>query len=298
MQDEGSQLAALALSRARPIEPGEQWLDVCAGPGGKAALLAAEAALGGATLIANELVPARARLVRNALAVFDPSPEVWRSTVEASATSHPEAFDRILLDAPCTGLGALRRRPEARWRKQPSDVAELAGLQFALLRSAVAALKPGGLLAYVDLLAAPGRDPRCRAAATRKLADRVTTIDTQEVVSAVSPSRPSTCQRRTMCSCGRTDTARMPCSSSCSRSPPSYSSIDWSMIVRISPSILSADFANFESELQRIASADLIHVDVMDNHFVPNLTFGLPMVAAAAAGHTQTARRAPDDRRP
>ena len=50
------------------------------------------------------------------------------------------------------------------------------------------------------------------------------------------------------------------------------------MTVRISPSILSADFANFESELQRIAAADLIHVDVMDNHFVPNLTFGLPMV--------------------
>src|ERR1700733_11027514 len=50
------------------------------------------------------------------------------------------------------------------------------------------------------------------------------------------------------------------------------------MTVRISPSILSADFANFDSELQRIAAADLIHVDVMDNHFVPNLTFGLPMV--------------------
>jgi ribulose-phosphate 3-epimerase len=50
------------------------------------------------------------------------------------------------------------------------------------------------------------------------------------------------------------------------------------MAVRISPSILSADFANFDSELQRIAAADLIHVDVMDNHFVPNLTFGLPMV--------------------
>jgi ribulose-phosphate 3-epimerase len=50
------------------------------------------------------------------------------------------------------------------------------------------------------------------------------------------------------------------------------------MTVRISPSILSADFANFDSELQRITAADLIHVDVMDNHFVPNLTFGLPMV--------------------
>jgi 16S rRNA (cytosine967-C5)-methyltransferase len=61
----------------------------------------------------------------------------------------PQQFDRILLDAPCTGLGALRRRPEARWRKKPSDVAELTGLQIALLESGLAALKPGGILAYV-----------------------------------------------------------------------------------------------------------------------------------------------------
>ncbi len=66
VQDEGSQLAALALSRARPVVAGERWLDLCAGPGGKAALLAAEAAFGGATLVANELVPTRARVVRNA----------------------------------------------------------------------------------------------------------------------------------------------------------------------------------------------------------------------------------------
>ncbi|MEO6116253.1 MAG: transcription antitermination factor NusB, partial [Pseudolysinimonas sp.] len=76
VQDEGSQLAALALSRARPIVAGERWLDLCSGPGGKAAVLAAEAALGGATLLANELVPTRARLVRNALAVFPAPPEV------------------------------------------------------------------------------------------------------------------------------------------------------------------------------------------------------------------------------
>ena len=77
VQDEGSQLAALALSRARPVVAGERWLDVCAGPGGKAALLAAEALAGGAVLVANELVPARAELVRKALAVFEHPPEVW-----------------------------------------------------------------------------------------------------------------------------------------------------------------------------------------------------------------------------
>jgi 16S rRNA (cytosine967-C5)-methyltransferase len=149
VQDEGSQLAALALSRARPIVAGERWLDLCAGPGGKAALLAAEAARGGATLLANELVPTRARLVRNALAVFDPAPEVVEGDGTRFATESPDGFDRILLDAPCTGLGALRRRPEARWRKLPSDVEDMVRLQTTLLDAAVAALKPGGILAYV-----------------------------------------------------------------------------------------------------------------------------------------------------
>ncbi len=149
VQDEGSQLAALALSRARPIAAGEQWLDLCAGPGGKAALLNAEALLGGATLTANELVPARAELVRKALAVFPMPPEVWELDGTIVGDQHPDSFDRILLDAPCTGLGALRRRPEARWRKVPRDVAQLSGLQASLLDSAVKALKPGGILAYV-----------------------------------------------------------------------------------------------------------------------------------------------------
>ncbi len=149
MQDEGSQLAALILSRARPVRPGERWLDMCAGPGGKAALLVAEARAGGAELLANELIPARAGLVRNALAVFDPAPEVVVGDATRFATTDPGGFDRILLDAPCTGLGALRRRPEARWRKTPADLVELVALQTRLLDAAVAALAPGGLLAYV-----------------------------------------------------------------------------------------------------------------------------------------------------
>jgi 16S rRNA (cytosine967-C5)-methyltransferase len=149
VQDEGSQLAALALSRARPVEPGERWLDLCAGPGGKAALLAAEARLGGATLVANELVPARAELVRRALAGVPGAVDVWQRDGTSIDEDQAESFDRILLDAPCTGLGALRRRPEARWRKVPRDVAELGRLQAALFDAAVRALKPGGILAYV-----------------------------------------------------------------------------------------------------------------------------------------------------
>ena len=159
VQDEGSQLAALALSRARAVRPGERWLDLCAGPGGKAALLAAEARLGGAVLEANELVPARAGLVRRALEVFARAevsgpdgagaPVVHEGDGVAFAHAHPRAFDRILLDAPCTGLGALRRRPEARWRKQPADLAALAELQARLLDAAAGALTPGGILAYI-----------------------------------------------------------------------------------------------------------------------------------------------------
>jgi 16S rRNA (cytosine967-C5)-methyltransferase len=185
VQDEGSQLAALALSRARPIVAGERWLDLCAGPGGKAALLAAEAALGGATLVANELVPTRARLVRNALALFDPAPEVLGGDGLRFATETPQGFDRILLDAPCTGLGALRRRPEARWRKQPSDVAELTRLQAALLDAAVAALRPGGILAYATC--SPHLDEtRGIVEATLARHPGLTALDTPAVVQAIA----------------------------------------------------------------------------------------------------------------
>ncbi|KRF31291.1 RsmB/NOP family class I SAM-dependent RNA methyltransferase [Yonghaparkia sp. Soil809] len=149
VQDEGSQLAALALSRARPVVAGERWLDLCAGPGGKAALLAAEAIAGGATLVANEVVPARADLVRKALAPLGDGIEVRTGDGRTIDSTDPDGFDRILLDAPCTGLGALRRRPEARWRKTETDVPSLAALQAELLDAAIGALRPGGLLAYV-----------------------------------------------------------------------------------------------------------------------------------------------------
>lgn len=149
VQDEGSQLAALVLSRAETVRPGERWLDLCAGPGGKAALLAAEAAASGASLVANEVVPARAELVRKALAPLPGEVEVTTVDGRSLGDAATQAFDRVLIDAPCTGLGALRRRPEARWRKQPKDVPALAELQVELLESGLAAVKPGGLVAYV-----------------------------------------------------------------------------------------------------------------------------------------------------
>jgi 16S rRNA (cytosine967-C5)-methyltransferase len=149
VQDEGSQIAALALTRARPVVPGERWLDLCAGPGGKAALLAAEASAGRATLVANELAPARAELVRRALAPIAAEVDVRTGDGRLISHSEPSGFDRILLDAPCSGLGALRRRPEARWRKTADDITELVALQAELLAAALEALVPGGLLAYV-----------------------------------------------------------------------------------------------------------------------------------------------------
>ncbi|WP_323742890.1 MULTISPECIES: RsmB/NOP family class I SAM-dependent RNA methyltransferase [unclassified Rathayibacter] len=186
VQDEGSQLAALALSRARPVRAGERWLDLCAGPGGKAALLAAEASIGGATLLANEVVPARAGLVRQALAAVDPSVEVRTGDGRTLGDERPGAFDRILLDAPCTGLGALRRRPEARWRKSAADVEPLAALQGELLDSAVRALAPGGVLAYVTCSPHLGETRRVLALAQERHALEL--LDTPAVLRGLTAS--------------------------------------------------------------------------------------------------------------
>ncbi len=185
VQDEGSQLAALALSRARPVVPGERWLDLCAGPGGKSALLAAEAAAGGATFTANEPVPARAGLVRNALAAVDPTIEVWERDGREIGADYRDQFDRILVDAPCTGLGALRRRPEARWRKRPSDVAGLGGLQAALLTSALDALAPGGLLAYVTC-SPHAAETKAIVASVIRAMPGASRINTQEVLATIT----------------------------------------------------------------------------------------------------------------
>ncbi|MDP9092879.1 MAG: rRNA small subunit methyltransferase B [Actinomycetota bacterium] len=146
VQDEGSQLCALALVRA-PIEgPDERWLDLCAGPGGKSALLAALAGQRGAKLTAQELHPHRAELVRKITAPWDVDVRVGDARQLGPAEGR---FDRILVDAPCTGLGALRRRPEARWRRKPEDVATLTALQHELLDTALGLVRPGGVVAYV-----------------------------------------------------------------------------------------------------------------------------------------------------
>ncbi|MEV6669583.1 transcription antitermination factor NusB [Streptomyces sp. NPDC051162] len=147
VQDEGSQLVALALANA-PLEGADsRWLDGCAGPGGKAAMLGALAARRGAALLASEKQPHRARLVERALA-GNPGPY---QVIAADGTRPPwreGTFDRVLVDVPCTGLGALRRRPEARWRRRPEDLAGFAPLQRDLLREALRAVRVGGVVGY------------------------------------------------------------------------------------------------------------------------------------------------------
>lgn len=168
-QDAGSQIVARALAAA-PLEGADAaWLDLCAGPGGKAALLGALAASKGAELVANESSEHRADLVRQAL---KPLPRDMYSVLTGDGRAVREnllsadlpenvslaveafgddgaVFDRVMVDAPCSGLGALRRRPEARWRKKPSDLAELTSLQLELARAAVSVTRPGGVVAYV-----------------------------------------------------------------------------------------------------------------------------------------------------
>jgi len=175
VQDEASQLAAIALTRA-PLAPaatdanananananaegGERWLDLCAGPGGKSRLLQGLATIAAprASLIAAELHPHRAGLVKEALSRAG-GQGAAAEVIVADGTRPPwpeGSVDRVLVDAPCSGLGALRRRPEARWRKAESDIAALTELQRTLLRSALATVRPGGVVAYVTCSPVP-----------------------------------------------------------------------------------------------------------------------------------------------
>ncbi|MFE5616072.1 RsmB/NOP family class I SAM-dependent RNA methyltransferase [Streptomyces sp. NPDC056470] len=147
VQDEGSQLVAIALANA-PLEGrDERWLDGCAGPGGKAALLGALAAERGAALLASEKQPHRARLVERALA-GNPGPYQVIAADGTRPPWRPGSFDRVLMDVPCSGLGALRRRPEARWRRRPEDLDGFAPLQRGLLREALSAVRVGGVVGY------------------------------------------------------------------------------------------------------------------------------------------------------
>lgn len=145
VQDEGSQLIARAVAQAEVSGTDSgRWLDLCAGPGGKAALLGALAGIDGATVDAVEISPHRAELIR--ATVRDLPVRVHQSDGRNSGLT--PGYDRVLVDAPCSGLGALRRRPEARWKKDDADIEELNILQSELLRSALRLVRPGGVVVY------------------------------------------------------------------------------------------------------------------------------------------------------
>ena len=146
VQDLGSQLVGEIFFNTAADEGYLNWLDMCAGPGGKAAMLF--------NLIhthrvkdiftANEPTEHRARLVSHVV----PPANVISHRGE-DLPSLPTRYDRIIIDAPCSGLGALRRRPEARWRKTIADLKNLVTIQRDLLDAGVALLNPGGVIAYV-----------------------------------------------------------------------------------------------------------------------------------------------------
>lgn len=185
VQDEGSQLAALLLSRFRPLTAGELVLDMCAGPGGKTALIGADAALAGASVLAVEKVPHRGRLVTKTVEGLEKAhPGVVEVSV-GDATDITGTYDRILLDAPCSGLGALRRRPEARWRKHPEQLGELVALQKKLLTHAVSLLAPGGVLAYVTCSPVLQETTEV-VASVLDTTPNITTIDTPEVLDRIA----------------------------------------------------------------------------------------------------------------
>jgi 16S rRNA (cytosine967-C5)-methyltransferase len=201
VQDEASQFAAIALARASAGEvPGRQetWLDMCAGPGGKARLLSGLAAARGARLVAADVHPHRAALVSAALGSarrqdgpVDGSAAGPAAVVVADGTRSPwhgATFDRVLVDAPCSGLGALRRRPEARWRKAEADIPALAELQRSLLRSAIAATRPGGVIGYVTCSPVPA-ETRDVVNAVASQRDGVEIVDAPAVLPEVPDLR-------------------------------------------------------------------------------------------------------------
>lgn len=144
VQDEGSQVIARAVVDV-PVEDDQgRWLDLCAGPGGKAALMGALAAIDGAVVDAVEVSPHRTELIRKTVRDLP----VRVHTADGRRSGLEPGYDRALVDAPCSGLGALRRRPEARWTKREEDIAELNVLQRELLSAAIELVKSGGIVVY------------------------------------------------------------------------------------------------------------------------------------------------------
>lgn len=141
VQDEGSQLVASIF--AKVSSQAQSTLDLCAGPGGKAALLSHLIDVRGGDFVANEISESRAKLVKNVIGKFGVVVGDGREIASLN-----RKFDAILADVPCTGIGALRRRPEVRWRRTLKDLSSLLTLQMELVEAALTVLNPGGFFGY------------------------------------------------------------------------------------------------------------------------------------------------------
>ncbi len=183
VQDEGSQLVAVGLVQATVEGRDERWLDLCAGPGGKASLLGAIAAGRGAQVTAVEVAAHRARLVEQTIAGLPVQVVVADGRSVGQHEELPEGgFDRVLVDAPCTGLGSLRRRPESRWRRQPDDLPPLTRLQRELLAAALRAVRPGGVVGYATCSPHPVETRVTVAETLRRAATPAQLLDARAVL--------------------------------------------------------------------------------------------------------------------
>ena len=150
VQDEASQLVALAVG----AKPGERILDLCASPGGKATELAAVMNDQG-TLIACDVRPRRVRLLRETVQLSGAASIRVVQVARSGPLPFADGFDRVLVDAPCSGLGTVRRDPDIKWRRRPEDLPGLAASQIELLDRAAAVVRPGGTLVYATCSSEP-----------------------------------------------------------------------------------------------------------------------------------------------
>lgn len=181
VQDQGSQLITLALLEV--ADHNGRWLDMCAGPGGKSALIQAGIADGTGVLDCLEPSEHRADLVRKALNPTLPG----NVSVAYGQDAEANSYDAVLLDAPCSGLGSLRRKPESRWRKQPSQLAGLGKTQEELLDAGIRALKPGGYLAYSTCTPVI-QETNTQIAAALDRHPEVELINSNEILNRINPN--------------------------------------------------------------------------------------------------------------
>ena len=191
VQDQGSQLVALAL-----LEVGNRkgrWLDMCSGPGGKSAILQAGIKDHSGVLDCLEPVPQRADMVRRALTAESETHVI----VDYGQNAKANSYDAVLLDAPCSGLGSVRRKPESRWRKEPGQLPGLATIQGELLQAGIDALKPGGFLLYSTCSPLiPETNTQIKIALDKN--PGLELIDANEILSKVSPNLSLNPTRKTV----------------------------------------------------------------------------------------------------